>query len=105
MRWRPMGALVVALLWTAGAPAQDAARERDKARENAQARRSNKKGSFERPADVPAQRNRRPKAIGSGAPNLPPDQQGTMGGRNYKDRRRAHGRAGGIATGTDNPGA
>src|SRR5947208_16230951 len=103
MRWRSSGALFVALLWTAAATAQDAARERERARENAQARGPNEKGSLERPADVPAQRNRRPKAKGSGAPNLPPDQQATASGRKYKDRRRAHGRAGGIATGTDNP--
>lgn len=65
-----------------------------------QARGRNAKGSLSRPADSPAQINRSPKAIGSGAP---PGQAPEAGGKNY-GRRRMEGNAGGVASGEDNPG-
>lgn len=77
--------------------------ERQRAKAADQARGRNAKGSLARPADSPAQINRNPKAIGSGAPNLPPDQQPRAEGKNY-GRRRMEGNAGGVASGEDNPG-
>ena len=66
-----------------GPPAAGIERERARARANSQARRRNRKGSLERPADSPPQRNEHPKAMGSGAPMTPVDQQPRPEGRNY----------------------
>src|SRR5438128_5682260 len=57
--------------------------ERERARVNSQARRRNRKGSLERPAESPPQRNEHPKAMGSGAPMTPVDQEPRPEGRNY----------------------
>lgn len=77
--------------------------ERQKAKADDQARGRNAKGSLARPADSPAQINRKPKAMGSGVPNLPPEQEPRAQGKNY-GRRRMEGNAGGAASGEDNPG-
>lgn len=77
--------------------------EREKAKADDQARGRNAKGSLARPADSPPQINRKPKAIGSGAPNLPPEQEQRTQGKNY-GRRGMEGNAGGVASGEDNPG-
>jgi len=79
-------------------------RERARARVNSQARRRNRKGSLERPAESPPQRNEHPKAMGSGAPMTPVDQEPRPEGRNYVEGAQ-HGGAGGVASGTaDAPG-
>src|SRR5438132_1983853 len=78
--------------------------ERERARVNSQARRRNRKGSLERPAESPPQRNEHPKAMGSGAPMTPVDQEPRPEGRNYVEGAQ-HGAAGGVASGTaDAPG-
>jgi hypothetical protein len=69
-------------------------KDHQRARANAQARGRNKKGSLDRPADTPAQMNRNPKPIGSGAPSTPePRPQGG----NYVEGPQ-HGAAGGVAS-------
>lgn len=75
-----------------------------RARANAadQARGRNPKGSFERPADSPAQMNRHPVAMGSGAPQVPVSEQPEARGGNYGPATK-EGRAGGIASGEGNP--
>jgi hypothetical protein len=76
------------------------AHERELAKLNDQARGENQKGSFLRPADTPAQMERDPHAIGSGADygRFP------LGGHNYSDGHGVHGKAYGIASGSGNPG-
>ena len=53
-----------------------------------------------RPADMPAQRNRHPKAIGSGAPSANESVMPRSGGRNYKEK----GHSPTAPAATDNPG-
>jgi hypothetical protein len=78
---------------------------RARARANSQARGPNPKGSLDRPADTPPQMALNPKAIGSGAPMTPVDQEPQPQGRNYPDGPQP-GAAGGIASGTEgSPGA
>ena len=55
--------------------------ERSRAKRHDQARGRNPKGSFLRPADSPPDMNRDPKAKGSGAPQLPVDEQPQAQGR------------------------
>jgi len=79
--------------------------ERARAKANDQARRRNKRGSFDRPAESPPQMNTDPKAIGSGAPMVPVEQQPRPQGKNYVEGPQ-HGAAGGVASGaTANPAA
>ncbi|MCA1828143.1 MAG: hypothetical protein ABR567_20435 [Myxococcales bacterium] len=66
--------------------------ERARANANDQARGKNKRGEFLRPADSPPQMNVNPKPIGSGAPQIPPDQQPQARGKRY-GRTPSHGRA------------
>src|SRR5438132_7780067 len=73
--------------------------ERARANANDQARGPNAKGTFLRPADTPPQMYTGGKALGSGEPQLPPDQQPQARGRRYR-RTPSHGRA----SGKDNPG-
>lgn len=79
--------------------------ERRQAKLDDQARGANRNGSLLRPADSPADMNRDPKAMGSGAPNVPPGADTKAEGQNYGADHPAEGRAGGIASGEDNPGA
>ncbi len=51
--------------------AKGARHEHRRARKNSQARARNRKGSLLRPPGTPAQMNRNPKAMGSGAPQMP----------------------------------
>src|SRR5438309_2326070 len=79
--------------------------ERARAKANDQARRRNKPGSFDRPAESPPQMNTDPKVIGSGAPMVPVEQQPQPQGKNYVEGPQ-HGAAGGVASGaTANPAA
>jgi hypothetical protein len=78
--------------------------ERARAKANSQARGPNKPGSFLRPADTAPQMNTHPKAIGSGAPEIPVDQEPPVRGKNL-GRASHRGRAGGVASGKGNPGA
>src|SRR6266404_6453243 len=74
-------------------------KDQQRARANAQARGRNRKGSLERPADTPAQMNRNPKPMGSGASSTPeggPRPQGP----NYVEGPQ-HGAAGGVASGPE----
>ena len=72
-------------------------KDRARARANAQARRRNRKGSFERPAHAPADMNRDPKPMGSGAPADPSDQPRPQG---KSDREGPQpGAAGGVNSG------
>jgi len=58
---------------------------------------------LERPADMPAQMNRNPKPMGSGAPSTPEGGRKSQG-RNYVEGPQ-HGAAGGVASGPeDDPG-
>jgi hypothetical protein len=54
-------------------------KDHQRARANAQARGRNKKGSFERPADTPAQMNRNPKPLSSSGPQEDPGGSSTRG--------------------------
>jgi len=74
--------------------------ERERARADAQARRPNRKGSFERPADTPPQMELNPKPMGSGAPMVRVEDEPQPDGRNYPDGPQP-GAAGGIASGTE----
>ena len=78
-----------------------------RARANAadQARGRNARGSLLRPADSPPTINRRPRPIGSGAPNVAPELEPQVEGQNFGSGRSPEGRAGGLASGEDNPGA
>ena len=77
--------------------------ERQQAKLDDQLRGANRDGSLLRPADSPADINRDPKAMGSGAPNVPPGQGTEADGKNYGADHPAEGRANGIASGEDNP--
>ena len=80
-------------------------REKARSRANAQARPRNRKGSLQRPADAPPQRNEDPKAMGSGAPMTPVQAEPRPQGRNYPEGPQP-GAAGGVASGTEEaPGA
>jgi hypothetical protein len=72
-------------------------RDRARRRANDQARGPNKKGSFERPAESPAQMNRDPQPKGSGAPMTPAERQPKPQGRNHVEGPQ-HGAAGGVAS-------
>ena len=74
-------------------------KDHQRARANAQARGQNKKGSLERPADVPAQMNRNPKPVGSGGPSRPEGGPRPQG-QNYLEGPQ-HGAAGGVASGPE----
>src|ERR1700758_4900609 len=58
--------------------------ERARANANPQAPGRNKTGDFLSPADTPPQMNRNPKPIGSGAPQVNPDQQPQARGKRYR---------------------
>jgi hypothetical protein len=75
-------------------------RDRARGKVNSQARRRNKKGSLDRPADSPPQRNEDPKPMGSGAPMVPVTEQPQPEGRNYVEGPQP-GAAGGVASGTE----
>jgi len=75
-------------------------RERARGKANAQARGRNRKGSLDRPADSPPQREDHPSVIGSGAPNVPVSEEPRPQGRNYVEGPQ-HGAAGGVASGPD----
>jgi hypothetical protein len=79
--------------------------EHSRARANSQARGKNKKGSLQRPADTPAQINRDPKPMGSGAPMTPVAEEPKPEGRNYNAGPQP-GAAGGTASepGPSSPG-
>ena len=80
--------------------------QRDKARSraNSQARSPNRKGSLQRPAEAPPQRNDNPEVMGSGAPMTPVRAEPQPQGRNYVEGPQP-GAAGGVASGTqDEPG-
>jgi hypothetical protein len=80
--------------------------EHRRARVNSQARGRNPKGSLLRPADTPPQINRNPKAMGSGAPMTPVQNEPQPQGRDYPAGPQ-QGAAGGVAsdTGDTSPGA
>lgn len=73
---------------------------RARARADAQARKPNQKGSFERPAETPPQIELNPKAMGSGAPMVRVEDEPQPQGKNYPDGPQP-GAAGGIASGTE----
>jgi hypothetical protein len=75
-------------------------KERARARANSQARARNHKGSLARPADSPPDVNLNPTPIGSGAPNIPVEQQPQPQGRYYPAGPQ-QGQAGGVASGTE----
>ena len=75
-------------------------RDRARGKVSSQARRRNKKGSLDRPADSPPQRNENPKPMGSGAPMVPVTEQPQPEGRNYVEGPQP-GAAGGVASGTE----
>lgn len=74
--------------------------ERARAIANDQARGPNKPGEFLRPADTPPDMNLHPKVMGSGAPDVPPNEEPEASGKEY-GRMPSTGRA----RGQDNPGA
>jgi hypothetical protein len=74
-------------------------KDRARARASGQARGRNRKGSFERPADAPADMNRDPKPMGSGAP-ADPAEQSVPRGPVYREGAEA-GAAGGVASGSE----
>jgi hypothetical protein len=73
--------------------------ERARADGNDQARGPNKPGEFVRPADTPPDMNVNPKPMGSGAPQIPPNEEPQARGKRY-GRTPSHGRA----KGKDKPG-
>jgi hypothetical protein len=75
-------------------------RERARSKANDQARGRNKKGSLNRPAETPPQRNDDPKAMNSGAPMVPVKDEPQPQGRNYVEGPQP-GAAGGVASGTE----
>jgi hypothetical protein len=74
-------------------------RDKKRSRANSQARAPNRKGSLQRPAETPPQRNDNPQVIGSGAPMTPVQDEPQPQGRNYVEGPQP-GAAGGIASGT-----
>jgi len=86
--------------------ADRAMHERERARENSQARGRNKKGTLVRPAETPPQINRNPQPIGSGAPQTPVADEPRPQGQNYPAGPQPRA-AGGVAsdTGDTSPGA
>ena len=59
--------------------------ERARAKANSQRRGRNRKGSLERPAEAGETLNQHPRAMGSGAPNIPVDQEPKTQGKNYRE--------------------